>query len=545
MKTSVAIFVLFCAFGLAVQAENSAEAHYLRGQRFLRHRHYKGAHESFTAAIVTARENGTSHPKAHYQRGKIFEEYHHDYQAAIRDYQAYLHEPDEDRADALKRLASVCFKLGQIYRRLFNTAVNIQIDYYTNKLELAEFSSDFASSDELPYHRYFRASCYYLAGRFSESIADLKRLPEQTPVSDLAQVKLAASYYRVGEKKQANRIFATLNDERALVKSELWRASLECGRQTDMVAAQHECQKALNALLSQEPDAIGKLNRLRRNLSFIYYASGEIQKALELLSEIDSTIPDFRPTFTTVEGNVTENYSSSYTDPSIFQLKKQLFFDFAHTIYTQLLSIKESTNTRLQIGRCYLYTNRLDAARQIFSQIDRPEAKVYLGVVVYLSEGLEEAREIWDSLPVDKQVKEQIDFQMAELGVNIGDLSLQENDVPTQLTGYIYLQKGIYDRSERRTVFLVKALEHFEEDESEPTIRLINQFEANYHRAYYDAATYLGENLAHNIPEAIQIWNYPGLIKKMKLRWPQELGRMPLPDWMPLNYSSKQGEPNR
>jgi hypothetical protein len=135
-------------------------------------------------------------------------------------------------------------------------------------------------------------------------------------------------------------------------------------------------------------------------------------------------------------------------------------------------------------------------------------------------------------------------FHLAEFGfLKEGLFSklhpLQFPTLSPQQSGYIFLQKGIYETSTRRNDWLTTAAEDFEysiacsggEIQCDPLL-LIGLFEAFYHNRHLSKAGAIAETLSIRYPEVAALKSSLSMIDEIQKVWP--LGQMPLPQWVSM-----------
>ena len=500
-----------------------ANVYFERGVQFYNSGNYKDALSNLNQAIFLADASASFLPKAHLYRGMIFDYVHHNGYAAVMDYHAYLKQTSANRSKVLALFAEAAFNQGIIYRRLLNSSVNIDRDHYTYLLTLAkEPQSSFVTKDNLPYLHYFRGVCWFLAGRFSEAMTDFKEVPPGTPVSSLAKVRFATCLYLIGRQQEADKRFTEIDLKHPLLMTEFYRAYADCGKPMDPQAVS-ACEKAFFSLKEKSAQKQGRVN-----LGLIYLSRGETEKALAQVASLEP-IPDFSPSFAIVFRGETKPFSAEYYDPSIYYLKQRIFFEVAKGAYAELKT------DPVKFGRCLLYMGKTDAAKAVFEGVDDPIATIHLGIAQKLLGDEKGAKATQDRLPQSPKFMELLDYHLAEYGF-LKESRRRETTLSAGQSGYLFLQKGIYEKSEKRSDWLTVAAEQFEASIAKSggdvycdPLLLIGLFDAHYHNRHFSIAGAIAETLSIRYPDGVALKSALNIISEIQKVWP--LGQMPLPHW--------------
>jgi tetratricopeptide (TPR) repeat protein len=393
------------------------------------------------------------------------------YPKAVENYLSFLNKEeiqtattDEWQAEltrnATGNLAQVYFDWGMLSRSFFNSAINIELDYYNQ--EYALWKGKKLKSLNLDYNWYFRGICLAYAQQYEDAIAAFKQIQPNSDIYPLAQLAMARCYSQTGKQEVVQKLIqqidsASKKDPVLLNSLSVFLTEFFPDKKQEGLAA---CEAAYSLASKQGIKENGR-NMVTRNLSQAYYNTAQIDKAWEALRKLDTKLPDFE-----------DARGAKFFDPSLFRLQAQIYLSKAIEYYQKVVEKVEEEKAAFplyQIGKSFLALGKYDEAISIFQKLleknvgKRLQAftMVHLGICYYKKGNKELAAELWNSAQISKdaQIQSEVGYTFALLGINL-DLALAlctrtEAEVAkwgflAANLGTIYLQMGIQEKNKTK-----------------------------------------------------------------------------------------------
>ncbi|MEW6605850.1 MAG: tetratricopeptide repeat protein [bacterium] len=439
---------------------------------------------------------------------------------------------------SLLYLARTYFEAGLLYKKFFNLAVNSQINYYNTKLllrkEVITTQSLKLKPENINHLLYFRGLCYYLRGDLNEAVSDLRKVDIKSTLYLKALIKLGACYYKLGKIKEAEQTWKEVYSysKDPIILNELGYTYAELGIKERF----NQTQEWAN----QVP-----LEKGRKSLCLIHFKNNKIDKALELLKEIQLEIPDLveeRGAYISRDSNRKVKYITNFYNPAMLNHKADIYFTMAIKYYKNYLELAKNKDLIYhQIGLSQFHSNQLKDAILTFSQLinDATDTKIKamsqinLGTCYYLDDRKEKAFSIWDNLyrnsVRDHEMLSQIGVTYARLKIRLEDaLSLceiPEARIPGELSwnlGIVYFQKGL---NESKIEYFSESIGYLEKNHTQkggytleiddPSL-LLDLASAYYNRRLFRTATSIIFSFRQYYPEVDQIFNPFQVVSELK-----------------------------
>lgn len=474
----------------------------------------------------------------------------HCYNKAIERYKKELEvnkrETSEDKEIyqfTLFYLARSYFNAGLLYKKFFNLAVNSQINYYNTKLLLRKgiISTENLrlKPEDLNHLLYFRGLCYYLRGDFNDALNDLKKVEPKSPLYLNAVIKLGACYHQLGRVKEARQEWEKIyrSSKHPIILCELGYTYCELGMEDMFNQVQKWAEEA--------SDKIG-VEKIRKLLCVIYFKNNNIDKAVELLNEIQLEIPELteeRGEYIDKESNIKVKYVTKFYDPSMLNHKADIYLTLALKYYRNYLEFgKNKDLIYKQIGLCQLYSNKLEDAILTFNHLIKNDdsdpkirsmSQIYLGMCHYLLGAREKAFILWDNVYKNNlqnyEVLSLLGVTYAMLGIRLEEAiklcKTPRAELPGELSwnlGIVYFKKGL---KESNIECFSESIGYLEKNhtqkggynvEVDNPLLLSDMASAYYNRRLFQTASCIAFSLRQYYPEVEQIFNVFQVVSEIK-----------------------------
>lgn len=342
--------------------------------------------------------------------------------------------------DSIK--ADEYFKLGFLYKGLFNTAVNTQINYYTAKLFLI-------GKGELPkgvrpekkdHILYYRGLCYYYQGDVKKAMLDFKKIPKSSDKYIESIIRLGACYYKQKGIKKAirlwNKAYLLSKNEPKFI-SKLGNLYAELG--INIPTATTYCKK----------DKLGEIG-----LVWISLHKKDIDNALGLIEKIEAKKPDLIVN----RGRWKEiTYISRFYDPGILAIKAQVYLNASIKYYQNKVMTERNDYLCCKIGIAQLMSGNLNESITTLEPLThsnnwevRAKALINLGIAYYLRGEKQNADNSWNivinSYRNKQLVMSELGYTYARLGIRLDKALSLCTDKPGTFSyhlGMVHFKKGI------------------------------------------------------------------------------------------------------
>jgi len=269
---------------------------------------------------------------------------------------------------ATLNLAQSYYDWALLSLAFFNVAVNVELDYYTQKLILIR-EGKIPPTDE-DYLLYFRGLCYYYMKRYAQAIGDFLKISSNSTLFFHLQIALAMCYYKTGEREKARQILESVYEkgkDDAVLLSRLGYAHTELFPQAPN--GLDYCRRA-KALATQ-----GVLNKVLTHLSYAYAQMNQPSLAYEYFKKLDRK-----------QADAVSNSGSKFFDPLFYKLQANVYFSKALEYYSLLEADKSGNSDDIcfQIGTCYLQFGRYDEAISYFEKLVDKESQIRLKAAISL-----------------------------------------------------------------------------------------------------------------------------------------------------------------
>ncbi|MEW6618002.1 MAG: tetratricopeptide repeat protein [bacterium] len=374
------------------------------------------------------------------------------------------------------------YQRGLLYKELFNTAVNTQINHYNALL----IEKGKPPVDAKPIRKdhiwYYRGLCYYYQGNFLSAIADFKRIPKSSDKYPEAQIRWGACYYKQGKITEAKKLWndaCSQKKNNPLFLSKMGNLYAELG--TNTTTATKYCQKT-------EKGTSG--------LVWIYLKNGDVDKALDLIKKI-SNKPDLEDYIGRCTGG---SVTLQFYDPGLLWIRSQVYLMSAVKYYQQAIDSQKNDELSCQLGITQLMAGRLnDSITTLKPLINsnrwevKAKALINLGVAYYLKGSKQEAETTWNQVENNYKdnpaVMSELGYTYARLGIKLDDaLSLCKEGKESYYLGMVYFKRGVIGNNSNDINEACNEMGHFERD-SNNLLHLLGLCNAYYVNRDFNAAT--------------------------------------------------------
>jgi tetratricopeptide (TPR) repeat protein len=445
-----------------------AEEHYQRAVELLKQ-------NKIPAALDEMEQTFQFNPKHEgaylfFLRGYKFQQ-ENNYPKAVENYLSFLNKEeiqntttDEWQAEMTRNtignLAQAYFDWGMLSHSLFNSAINIELDYYNQ--EYALWKCKKLKSMNLNYNWYFRGICLAYAQQYEDAIAAFKQIQPNSDIYPQAQLALARCYAQTGKREVAQTLFQQIDavgkkDPVIFSSLSVFLTEFFPSRKQEGLA---NCEVTYSLARGAGVKANVR-NTVIRNLSQAYYNTAQIDKALEYLRKLDPKLPEFE-----------DASGAKFFDPSLFRLQAQIYLSKGIEYYQKVVEKigEEKTSSQLyRIGESFLVLGKYDDAISIFQKLIektvgkrlRASTIISLGICYYNKGNSEKAAELWNSVQTERDVliQSEMGYTFARLGINL-DLALvlckrteaevAEQGVLAANLGTAYFHKGIQEKNKKK-----------------------------------------------------------------------------------------------
>jgi tetratricopeptide (TPR) repeat protein len=474
----------------------------------------------------------------HFMLGYLYEKKNM-YDKAIFHYnkEIVLNKNKDDRIYriAVRNLARVCHTYGCLYKAFFNTAVNMELNYYNcrravSKLKAKEKQDVVGlklKDERQDCIKYFSGLCYYLLHEYDKAIAEFKGISRRSDMYWKAIIRQAGCYYKKGMYDVAARLWDKVyanNINRLVVLCELGCVYVECGLKNKLADAIAWCSKAAD-----------------KRLSWLYCKNNELDKAKRLIEKLKDSEPeviDKWGRYKDTQYNIDVEYTTRFYNPVSLQYLSEIYFNMAIKYYNKYLelSTKNKAKVLYQIGMCYLLAGDVNNANVCFQQIQHKNikdmARVMLAVCRYKSGEEQVADRIWSAVLArcqrNYQIRSLIGYVYARLGINLDDAVVlcdvsgakRKGRLSWNL-GMVYFCNGIHTGNQEMLVSAMMCLEknHIQESGYNPQknkpLLLIDMANVSFNQKLFAQTTEILFALKGMYPEVEQILNAAQSIREM------------------------------
>jgi len=168
-----------------------------------------------------------------------------------------------------------------LYKEMYRTTLEVGRDYCLSR------GDDEAGSR---YFGLYLGTLYYEMGEWENAIQDLEKFEKLSDLQPedkiLSRIRRGMALYQRGKKSQAKRIWQReirRNKKNPKIQSAIGYA---------YARSDFQLNKALTLCQTSFQEALDN-HFIKRNLGWVYFKQGDIQKAREILESIDLRTPDF------------------------------------------------------------------------------------------------------------------------------------------------------------------------------------------------------------------------------------------------------------
>lgn len=327
-----------------------------------------------------------SAPYFRYALGFIYRAWH-DYDRAVAYLRAeYDGWPDAERTRPFpfNRRETLLWLVGDAYldkallfKGFYNTAINVQNNYYTVLAQLQERRREASVSDSLILHpprkdylHYFRGMCRFYLGRLGDAAQDLKQIDETSELYLRTQAWLAALQWRSGDRAGAEKAWAEMQRKKQAL-GEVGAARLFAGAGSADAAADL-CRRAADAA----GDAASA--RLRLHHAWGLGLIGDAPGGMAVFQALDLKQPEFREVWgkMLLSGNDQVEYATDYYDPLSFRIVADLYLDLAEDAYRQYIEASGRKDFQVYIGLIQLARGDFAGGQQTFQALQEARGEV-------------------------------------------------------------------------------------------------------------------------------------------------------------------------
>lgn len=449
----IVLMVILLSCGGRDQEEKASkealmELHYQRGMEdFFEKGRWMEAFDALSQ--IEKMEPGYDRPYFHYVLG-FAERRWHNYPKAVEHFEkeyeawdAFRSREFPQKADLLWFIGDAYLEEGILFKGFFNTAVNVENNYYSyllflNKRRREGFTTDTGKLTIRPYRedyvRYFRGLCRFYTGQMERAISDLKSITPDSELYARAQNRLAALRYREGKRKAAEGIWRNLirqSAEDPHLLSEIGASYIRAGGELAKQGFEL-CERSYQRTQAEE-DVGNASGDVGGNFARALLEKGEPEQAKEIIERIDLKTPLFSHTWGVLEmpDGTSVEYRTHFYDPIVLDVAADIYLTLAKSYFRRVVEMGKDRDFLIYVGLADLMTGDFQEAIKIFREVRgrRKDKGDDLELVALLGSGVG-----YHKLRDDKE---------AETYWRIIEERFSEEDLHRSSLGYVFAKLGI------------------------------------------------------------------------------------------------------